>query len=168
MLVSALYVLLSRLLELALLCARGDRAKELETLVLRHELSVLRRLAGRPRFEEHDRLLLAALTGASAALMERVGCKNLVGSADSRAARAGAGLSGRRLVRADQYGSFLENPDPNGPGRAVYVYETVAAPAPSVAPPEDDGGGTSTVLIALVAFGSVALAGGAVVLWAHS
>ncbi len=62
MLVSALYVVLSRLLELVVLFARGDRAKELEILVLRHELSILRRRAGRPRFEAHDRLLLAALS----------------------------------------------------------------------------------------------------------
>jgi transposase InsO family protein len=60
--VSALYVVLSRLLELVVLFARGDRAKELEILVLRHELSILRRQAGRPRFEAHDRLLLAALS----------------------------------------------------------------------------------------------------------
>jgi hypothetical protein len=73
-----------------------------------------------------------------------------------------------RLVRSEQYESFLENPDPNGPGRTVYVYETVAAPVPSVTPPESAGGGTSALLIALVAVGSVALAGGAVVLWAHS
>ncbi len=62
MLVSALYVVLSRLLELVVLFARGDRAKEVEILVLRHELSVLRRQVSRPRFEEHDRLLLAALS----------------------------------------------------------------------------------------------------------
>jgi transposase InsO family protein len=55
-------VVLSRLLELVVLFARGDRAKELEILVLRHELSILRRRAGRPRFEAHDRLLLAALS----------------------------------------------------------------------------------------------------------
>jgi hypothetical protein len=73
-----------------------------------------------------------------------------------------------RLVRADQYGSFLENPDPNGRGSAVYTYETVAAPAPTVASSESGGGGTSALLIALVAVGSIALAGGAVVLWAHS
>jgi hypothetical protein len=73
-----------------------------------------------------------------------------------------------RLVRADQYGSFLENPDPNGRGSAVYVYETVAASAPSPNPAEDGGGGTSALLIVLVVVGSLALAGGAVVLWAHS
>jgi putative transposase len=62
LLVSALYVVLSRLLELVVLFARGDRAKEVEILVLRHELSVLRRQVSRPRYEEHDRLLLAALS----------------------------------------------------------------------------------------------------------
>jgi putative transposase len=62
LLVSALYVVVSRLLELVVLFARSDRAKELEILVLRHELSVLRRQVSRPRFEEHDRLLLAALS----------------------------------------------------------------------------------------------------------
>jgi putative transposase len=62
LLVSALYVVLGRLLELVVLFARGDRAKELEILVLRHELSILRRQSGRPRFKPHDRLLLAALS----------------------------------------------------------------------------------------------------------
>jgi putative transposase len=43
LLVSSLYVLVRRLLELVVLICRGDRAKELEILVLRHELSILRR-----------------------------------------------------------------------------------------------------------------------------
>jgi transposase InsO family protein len=60
--VSALYVAVCRLLELVVLLGRRDRAKELEILVLRHELSVLRRQFGRPRFEFHDRMLLAALS----------------------------------------------------------------------------------------------------------
>jgi hypothetical protein len=41
--VSGLYVVVCRLLELIVLVGRGDRAKELEILVLRHELAILRR-----------------------------------------------------------------------------------------------------------------------------
>lgn len=59
MLVSALYVVVCHLLELLVLLGRGDRAKELEILVLRHELLILQRRVGRPRFEAHDRMLLA-------------------------------------------------------------------------------------------------------------
>lgn len=43
MLVSGLYVVVRRLLEFVVLLGRGDRAKELEILVLRHELSIHRR-----------------------------------------------------------------------------------------------------------------------------
>jgi hypothetical protein len=56
------YIVVCRLLELVLLVCRGDRPKELEVLVLRHELSILRRQVNRPRFEPRDRLLLAALS----------------------------------------------------------------------------------------------------------
>ncbi|MGD0167957.1 MAG: integrase core domain-containing protein [Gaiellaceae bacterium] len=59
---SSLYVVVCRLLQLIVLFARGNRSKELEILVLRHELSILRRQVGSPRFEPHDRLLLAALS----------------------------------------------------------------------------------------------------------
>jgi putative transposase len=60
-LVSFAYLLACRLFELVLLLARNDRAKEVELLVLRQELSILRRQARRPRLSESDRLLLAAL-----------------------------------------------------------------------------------------------------------
>jgi hypothetical protein len=50
-----------RLFALVLLLARGDGSKELELLVLRHELSTVRRQARRPRLTGSDRLLLAAL-----------------------------------------------------------------------------------------------------------
>jgi putative transposase len=60
--VSVVYLVACRLFELVVLLARGERAKELEILVLRHELSILRRQVGRPRFEPRDRLVLAALS----------------------------------------------------------------------------------------------------------
>jgi hypothetical protein len=41
-LVSLVYFAASRLFALVLLLARGDRSKELELLVLRHDLSVFR------------------------------------------------------------------------------------------------------------------------------
>ncbi len=59
---SLVYVVVCRLFELVVLLGRGERSKELEILVLRHELSILRRQADRPRFEPRDRLLLAALS----------------------------------------------------------------------------------------------------------
>jgi hypothetical protein len=62
LLVSSLYLVVCRLLALLVLFARGDRSKELEILVLRHELAIPRRQVGRPRFEPSDRLMLAALS----------------------------------------------------------------------------------------------------------
>ena len=62
MIVSFVYVVACRLFALVLLVARSDCAKELELLVLRHELSILRRQSPRPRLAESDRLLLAALS----------------------------------------------------------------------------------------------------------
>jgi hypothetical protein len=53
-----------RLFELMMLCSRSPRSKELEILVLRHELSILRRQARRPQLREADRLFLAALSRA--------------------------------------------------------------------------------------------------------
>ena len=62
MFVSFVYAVACRLFALVLLLARSDCAKELELLVLRHELSILRRQAPRPRLAERDRLLLATLS----------------------------------------------------------------------------------------------------------
>jgi putative transposase len=60
--VSFVYVLACRLFELVVLFGRGERSKELEILVLRHELSILRRQVRRLQFAPPDRLLLAALS----------------------------------------------------------------------------------------------------------
>jgi putative transposase len=54
------YLTLCRSIQLLVLLARGDAAKDLEILVLRHQLAVLRRQTPRPRLEPADRALLAA------------------------------------------------------------------------------------------------------------
>jgi putative transposase len=58
---SFLYWAFRCLLELLALRIRSERSKEIEILVLRHQL-VLRREIARPRFEPADRALLAALS----------------------------------------------------------------------------------------------------------
>jgi hypothetical protein len=45
-----------------LLLARSDRSKELEIVLLRHELSILRRQTWRPQLTARDRLVLATLS----------------------------------------------------------------------------------------------------------
>jgi transposase InsO family protein len=60
-LLKIVYLLTCRVLGLAVLLCRGDRAKDTELLALRHENAVLRRHAGRIRYEPADRVWLAAL-----------------------------------------------------------------------------------------------------------
>jgi transposase len=57
-----LYWSLRRLLELVVLRFRSERAKELEILVLRHQLRVLERQVARPELSPADRALLAAFS----------------------------------------------------------------------------------------------------------
>jgi putative transposase len=54
------YVVLGRLLQLAALRFRSEEFKELEIVVLRHELAVLRRQSGRAELKSADRVFLAA------------------------------------------------------------------------------------------------------------
>jgi putative transposase len=56
------YLTLCRSIQLLVVLARGDVAEDLEILVLRHQLTVLRRQVARPRFEPADRALLAAVS----------------------------------------------------------------------------------------------------------
>jgi thiamine pyrophosphate-dependent acetolactate synthase large subunit-like protein len=56
------YLTLCRSIQLLVLLARGDAAKELVILVLRHQLAVLRRQTPRPKLEPADRALLAAIS----------------------------------------------------------------------------------------------------------
>ena len=61
MLLKIVYLLTCRVLGVAVLVFRGDRAKAAELLVLRHENAVLRRHVSRVRYDPADRVWFAAL-----------------------------------------------------------------------------------------------------------
>ena len=60
MLASLLYVMLGRVVTLVLLCFRSSEFKELEIVVLHHEIAVLRRQGSRPAMQPADHVFLAA------------------------------------------------------------------------------------------------------------
>jgi len=68
------YLTLCRSIRLLVLLARSDAAKDLEILVLRHQLTVLRRQVSRLKLEPADRALLAASAAS---------CPGLTGRASS-------------------------------------------------------------------------------------
>src|SRR6266540_2005496 len=64
MVLSFLYLMTCRLLGMLLGSLRGGHAKDVEIVVLRHQLDVLRRQVKRPEFRPADRALLAVLNRA--------------------------------------------------------------------------------------------------------
>jgi putative transposase len=62
-LLKIVYLLMRWSMGLTVLAFRGDRAKDAELLVLRHENAVLRRHVGRVRYKPGDRAWFAALAG---------------------------------------------------------------------------------------------------------
>jgi putative transposase len=62
MAVKLIYQMLVKMLSWMVLHARSDTAKEIEILVLRHQLTVLQRRTPRPRLSWSDRAVVAALT----------------------------------------------------------------------------------------------------------
>src|SRR5438876_9319555 len=62
MVLSFLYWSLRRLLELVVLRRRSELEKEIEILLLRHQLRVLERQLARPQLTQADRALLAAFS----------------------------------------------------------------------------------------------------------
>jgi putative transposase len=63
MLLKIVYLLVRQVLGLAVLVFRGNRARDAELLVLRHENAVLRHHVGRVQYEPTDRTRFAVLVG---------------------------------------------------------------------------------------------------------
>jgi putative transposase len=66
---SVLYIALQRVLQLLFLRFRSTRSKDLEIIVLRHQIAVLRRQVRRPAFRAADRVFLSA----ASRLLPRIG-----------------------------------------------------------------------------------------------
>jgi hypothetical protein len=71
-----------------------------------------------------------------------------------------------RYARARQYQTYIANPDPQGPSRATYVYDTAAAKRVA-APPEPEHSDDSALSGVILVGGLTVLGLGLVVLWAH-
>jgi putative transposase len=59
---SLVYLLVRQVLQMLTQLARDDGAKDVEILVLRHQVAVLRRQVHRPALEPADRMMLAVLS----------------------------------------------------------------------------------------------------------
>jgi hypothetical protein len=59
---SLVYLLLRQVLQMLTQLARDDGAKDVEILVLRHQVAVLRRQVHRPDLQPGDRMVLAVLS----------------------------------------------------------------------------------------------------------
>jgi putative transposase len=87
-LVSFVYVVACRLFALVLLLGRSDGSKELEIILLRHELAIRRRHTRRPQLTAGDRLVLATLSrGAASSVVAGVPLKGVKIPAHQAAAR---------------------------------------------------------------------------------
>ena len=73
---SVAYVAVKRVLELLVLRYRSSASKDLEILVLRHQLAVLRRHVRRPSFRAADRVFLSA----ASRLLPRISWSAFVGT----------------------------------------------------------------------------------------
>jgi hypothetical protein len=108
---SFLYVALCRLLQLVVLLGRSERSKDLEILVLRHELTILRRQPRRAQLRPVDRANPRCVRARAAAerLGETVGASGDAASLAPPAGQAALDLSaptsGAAAVRSSRRGA---------------------------------------------------------------
>ena len=76
-----LYLIFRQVLGLVLVLGRTSATKDVELLVLRHEVAVLRRTHPRPRMDWADRAVFAALVGEC---RPRVGVDRAIGEVGAR------------------------------------------------------------------------------------
>ena len=106
MLAKLTYLALCHSIQLLVLLARGDAAKDLEIVVLRHQLTVLRRQVPRPTLEPADRARLAAVSRALPELAGRASssgprrcCAGTDGSSRAPGSTRTARPAGHRWMR---------------------------------------------------------------------
>ena len=96
----------AKLLSWMVLRARSENAKEIEILVLRHQLVVLRRHTPRPRISRIDRVVIAALgrllPAVAAADSWSHQPRSCAGTANSSAATGQPGPSGQAAPQYPQ------------------------------------------------------------------
>jgi len=86
---SFLYWSLRRVVELLVLRRRSEREKEIEIVLLRHQLRVLERQVARPELTQADRALLAAFSRAVPRRVWPAGGVRQAGDAFALAPRTG-------------------------------------------------------------------------------
>ena len=103
---SLLYLIFRQMVGLDLLVGRRSSTKDIELLVLRHEVAVLRRTDPRPRLDWADRAVFAALARRLGRRARHPGPSRRT-SARTRRARAGF-ASVRQIAMDNPFNSLYE------------------------------------------------------------